>query len=74
MVSIPHRVEKRVTVYREDSVTQVVYDRVKHTWWEAGHSIFVISQFTGDGPEHHYICWPRERIAWFRIQPMPGEP
>lgn len=43
---------RKVTVYRDDSTTQVVYENVKHLFWTAG--------------AHRYIQWPRERICWFK--------
>lgn len=60
---------KRLTLYRDDSVTQVVYEHVKDAFWTAGNTVLTISQYTGTGPEHRYINWPRERFAWFKIEP-----
>lgn len=62
---------KRLTLYRDDSVTQVVYERVKDAFWTAGNTVLTISQYVGDGPEHRYINWPRERFAWFKVEPTP---
>ena len=60
-------VEKRstsqwtVTIYRIDSRTPVVYENVKHAWWEGKN--YVVAQFDGDGPEHHYWTWPGKSIS-----------
>lgn len=62
---------RRITLYRDDSTTQVVYDNVKHVFWLAGNTVLCIAQF--DGPHtdaHHYIHWPRERFCWFKDQPV----
>lgn len=56
---------RKITLYRDDSTTQVVYDRVKHIFWTANNSVLVIAQFT-DPPKHRYIQWPRERFCWFK--------
>ncbi len=64
------RVERRLTLYRDDSTAQVSYDRVKTWFWTADNSVLVISRYDGDtGSAHHYIHWPRERFCWFRDQP-----
>ena len=57
---------RTLTLYRDDSTVQVVYERVKATFWTAGNTVFVISQYLGNGPEHRYIHWPRERFCWFK--------
>ncbi len=57
-----------LTLYRDDSTTQVIIENVKHFFWTANNSVLTIAQVhdktTG---AHHYIHWPRERICWFRI-------
>ena len=63
------RKERVVTLYRDDSTVQVVFDRVKTVFWTAGNTILVISRYSGDGPEHYYTHWPRERFCWFKDQP-----
>lgn len=61
---------RRITIYRDDSTTQVVYERVKHIFWTAGNSVLVIAQYDeGSDMAHHYIHWPRERICWFKDEP-----
>ena len=60
---------RTVTIYRDDSTVQVVYERVKATFWTAGNTVFVVSQYVGDGPGHRYIHWPRERFCWFKDEP-----
>lgn len=66
---------KRVTVYREDSVSQVVYENVKHCFWTAGGTVLTIAVVrpTGDDEprislpgDHYYINWMREKIAWYK--------
>lgn len=64
------RLERKVTIYRDDSTAQVVYDRVKTIFWTADNTVLVISRYDGEeGAGHHYIHWPRERFCWFRDQP-----
>lgn len=68
------RAERKLTLYRDDSTGQVVFDRVKTWFWTAGNSVLVISRYdepTGSG--HHYIHWPRERFCWFKDEPKGGE-
>lgn len=59
---------RRITLYRDDSTTQVVYERVKHIFWTAGNTVLVVAQYTKDSDtDHYYIHWPRaalnERLA-----------
>lgn len=63
---------RRVTVYRDDSTTQVVYEGVKHVFWTAGNTVLVIAQYTDTARgTHRYIHWLRERIAWFKDEKQP---
>lgn len=64
---------RRLTLYRDDSTTQVVFDNVKHFFFTAGNTVLTIAQFTMSGVlgEHKYIHWPRERFCWFKDEPMP---
>lgn len=65
-----HRQQRTVTIYRDDSTVQVVYDRVKSVFWTAGNTILVVSRFVKNtGSDHYYIHWPRERFCWFKDQP-----
>lgn len=57
---------RKLTLYRDDSTTQVVYERVKHFFWLAGNSVLVIAQYSEDMKTHNYIHWPRERFCWFK--------
>lgn len=67
------RAERKLTLYRDDSTSQVIYDRVKTWFWTAGNTVLVISRYDGEtGGEHHYIHWPRERFCWFRDEPVKG--
>lgn len=56
---------RTITLYRDDSTTQVVYERAKHFFWTAGNTVLVIAQYSADMESHHYIHWPRERVCWF---------
>lgn len=57
----------KVTVYRDDSTAQVVYENCKTFFWAAGNTVLVISQYDDESrTTHHYIHWPRERFCWFK--------
>jgi hypothetical protein len=61
---------RKLTLYRDDSTVQVVYERVKAVFWTAGNTVLVVSQHNKPtGPEHRYIHWPRERFCWFKDEP-----
>lgn len=65
-----NRKTRKLTLYRDDSTTQVVYDRVKHFFWLARNSVLCIAVYSADeGEEHYYIQWPRERFCWFKDEP-----
>ena len=57
----------KLTLYRDDSTAQVVFENVKHYFFTANNSILTIAQLidkkTG---AHRYINWPRERFCWFK--------
>ena len=58
---------RKITVYRDDSTVQVVYESIKHAFWTAGNTVFVIAQYTDvQAGEHRYIHWLRERICWIK--------
>lgn len=57
---------RKLTLYRDDSTTQVVFDNVKHFFFTAGNSILTIAQYTDPNGAHRYIHWPRERFCWFK--------
>jgi hypothetical protein len=58
---------RTLTLYRDDSTTQVVFENVKHYFWTANNTVLVIAQYTDvNTGEHRYIHWPRERICWFK--------
>lgn len=64
---------RKITLYRDDSTVQVVYERVKHVFWTAGNTVLVIARMSGEtGDAHYYIHWPRERFCWFKDEPMNG--
>lgn len=60
---------RKLTLYRDDSTTQVVFENVKHFFWTAGNTVLVVAQFIGEGSAHRYIHWPRERFCWFKDEP-----
>lgn len=64
---------KRITLYRDDSTAQVVYENVKTFFWTADNTILTIAVFTGQGTEHFYVHWPRERVCWFKHEPSPDK-
>lgn len=58
---------RRITVYRDDSTSQVVYENVKHYFFTANNSVLTIAQITNKRTgAHRYIHWPRERFCWFK--------
>jgi hypothetical protein len=58
---------RKITLYRDDSTTQVVFENVKHYFWLAGNTVLCIAQYTDvDTGAHKYINWPRERFCWFK--------
>ena len=58
---------RKITLYRDDSTTQVVYENVKHFFWTVGGTVLTIAQVTNvKTGAHHYIHWPRERFCWFK--------
>ncbi len=68
MIKKPHA--RKLTLYRDDSTVQVVFDNVKTVFWTANNTVLVISQYLKPGrPEHRYIHWPRERFCWFKDEP-----
>ena len=63
--------KRRVSVYRDDSTTPVIYEPVKHIWWEAGNSVFVVAYITDEATgSHNYAHWPRERICWIKDEKL----
>lgn len=55
-----------LTLYRDDSTAQVIYENVKHWFWANNGTVLTIAQVTGANGQHRYICWPRERFCWFK--------
>jgi len=65
---------RKLTLYRDDSTVQVVYDAVKAVFWTANNTVLVISQYTDiTTGTHRYIHWPRERFCWFKDEPEPPQ-
>ena len=64
---------RKITLYRDDSTTQVVYENVKHFFWLAGNTVLVIAQYTdAQTGDHRYIHWPRERFCWMKDEKQDG--
>jgi hypothetical protein len=58
---------RKLTLYRDDSTTQVVFENVKHYFWLADNTVLCIAQYTDVATgAHKYINWPRERFCWFK--------
>lgn len=63
---------RKLTLYRDDSTTQVVFENVKHWFWTASNTVLTIAQYTDAATgAHKYINWPRERFCWFKDEAMP---
>lgn len=64
---------RRLTLYRDDSTTQVVYNDVKHWFWTAGNTVLTIARIIDKATgAHEYINWPREGFKWFREEKQDG--
>lgn len=50
----------KVTIYRRDSQTKVVYENVKHAWWDG--DLYKVAQYSTP-PKHHYWTWPVTLIS-----------
>jgi hypothetical protein len=58
---------RKITIYRDDSTVQVLYEDVKHFFWTCNNTVLVIAQITDlKTGAHRYIHWPRERFCWFK--------
>ena len=67
---------RKITIYRDDSTTQVVLENVKHVFWIAGNTVLVVAQYIHPGTtlqDHRYIWWPRERFCWLKDEPQKEE-
>lgn len=61
---------RTITIYREDSTSQVVYENVKHAFWTANNTVLVVAQVVNTATgAHRYLHWPRERFCWFKDEP-----
>jgi hypothetical protein len=66
---------RKLTLYRDDSTVQVMFEKVKHFFWTAGNTVLVIAQYTDTATgAHRYIHWPRERLCWFKDEPADNVP
>jgi hypothetical protein len=62
-----------VKVYRDDSVTPVVYEHVKHVFWTASDTVLTVAQVTDTATgAHRYVHWPRERFCWYVYEKPAG--
>ncbi len=58
---------KKLTVYRDDSTSQVVYENVKHYFLTANNTVLTIAQVTDASTgAHRYIHWPISRVCWWK--------
>ena len=64
----PPNAQWLVRIYRDDSLTPVIYTEVKHLFWTCNNTVLVIAQYNTIGIGHHYINWPRERFCWYQIE------
>ena len=61
----------KVTIYRDDSTTQVVRSMVKHYFWTSGNSVLTLAVVDDiSSGSHHYEHWLRERVCWFKVEGM----
>jgi len=57
----------KVTLYRDDSLSPVVYTDVKHAFWTGNNSVFVLAIVDDlETGAHHYVSWLREHFVWFK--------
>lgn len=55
-----------VGIYRDDSVTPVIYENVEHIFMTANDTIITIAQVADlSTGRHRYVNWPREAVKWF---------
>jgi len=58
---------RKITLYRDDSTTQVIFENVKHFFWTSNNTVLTIAQYINlETGEHKYIHWLRERFCWFK--------
>lgn len=61
---------RKVTIYRDDSTTQVVIKKVKHFFFTANNTVLTIAVVDDvQSGAHHYIHWPISRVCWFKDEP-----
>jgi hypothetical protein len=65
---------RKLTLYRDDSTTQVVFENVKHYFWLAGYDRLCGAIYRVATGAHKYINWPRERFCWFKDEAQPLSP
>ena len=57
-----------IKIYRDDSTTPVVYERVKHAFMIADNTVLVLAQVRESGDTHDYIHWPISKICWWKLE------
>lgn len=61
------RIKRKLTLYRDDSTVQVIYEDIKTFFWTANNTVLTIAKYIDpDTQDHIYIHWPRERFCWFK--------
>lgn len=58
----------RVTIYRDDSETPIVYESVNSAFMTAGNTVLTVTIWNCAAGEHYYVNWPRERVAWWKVE------
>ncbi len=62
---------RKITLYRDDSTAQVIYDDVKTFFWTANNTVLTIARYKDwqKDTDHYYVHWPRERFCWYKDEP-----
>ena len=60
-----------VWLYLDGDSEPIVYERVKHIYWAANQSVFVVLYYTNDEEtEWVYDSWLREHVKRYKRQPQ----
>lgn len=66
---IPH-LNRRITIYRDDSTVPIVYNDVKTFFWTTGNTVLTVARwYAAESDEYYYTHWPRDRFVWFKDEP-----
>ncbi len=61
---------RTVTIYRDDSTSQVVYENVKHAFMTCNNTVLTLAiQPDPKDPWHYYVNWNREKYVWYKEEP-----